>query len=79
MISSSAHRIDREYRILSALHAYNSGRHVDYHIPIPEPVLLCKDPAVIGSSFYVMTFVEGRIFTDTTLPLVKTREDKREM
>lgn len=56
----SAHAIDREYRVMSAL----AGSTV----PVPAMLLYCDDPAVIGTPFYVMAFLEGRIFTDPLLP-----------
>jgi aminoglycoside phosphotransferase (APT) family kinase protein len=56
---SSAHQVDREYRAMKAL----AG-----HIPVPVMRSLCEDPAVIGTTFYVMDYLEGRIFRDATLP-----------
>lgn len=50
----SAHQIEREYRILSAL--AGSG------VPVPKVHLLCDDPSIIGTAFYVMEHVEGRVF-----------------
>lgn len=66
----SAHAVDREYRIISAL----AGTGV----PVPPSVLFCSDPAQIGTPFYVMERVEGRIFHDCTLPGV-SRQERREM
>ncbi|MFO0042666.1 MAG: phosphotransferase family protein [Pseudomonadota bacterium] len=59
---ASAHAVDREFRVLQALH----GRGV----PVAEPVALCADDSVIGSMFYLMGFVEGRSFWDPALPEV---------
>ncbi len=56
----SAHAVDREFRVISALHAAG--------FPVPRPVVLCHDDAVIGTMFFVMDFVEGRIFWDLDLP-----------
>ena len=56
----SAHAVDREFRVISALYATD--------FPVPRPVVLCEDPEVIGTTFYVMEFVEGRIFWDLDLP-----------
>lgn len=56
----SAHLIEREYRILSALAATD--------VPVPRPLLLCEDPTVIGTAFYVMEHVPGRIFAHPRLP-----------
>lgn len=56
---SSAHQVDREYRVMKALEG---------HIPVPRMRALCEDPEVIGTSFYIMDYLEGRIFRDATLP-----------
>ena len=56
----SAHAVEREYRIMTALHASD--------VPVPRTRLLCTDAAVIGTPFFVMDFVEGRIFWDQALP-----------
>jgi len=59
----SAHLIEREYRVLAAL----AGSEV----PVARVHALCEDPAVIGSAFYLMDFVPGRIFWDAALPEVE--------
>ena len=56
----SAHAVDREYTVISAL--YPAG------FPVPRPYGLCTDETVIGTMFYVMDMVEGRIFWDQSLP-----------
>ena len=56
----SAHAVDREYRIMTAL----AGSDV----PVPKTYGLCEDDGVIGSAFFVMDCVEGRIWWDGTLP-----------
>ena len=56
----SAHAVDREFRVISALHARG--------YPVARPHALCTDEAVIGSIFYVMDKVEGRVFWDLKLP-----------
>ena len=56
----SAHAVDREFRVISAL--YESG------FPVPRPYALCEDVDIVGTSFYVMEFVEGRIFWELELP-----------
>lgn len=61
-----AHAVDREYKITSALHTAG--------FPVARPWALCTDTAVIGSIFYVMEHVEGRIFWDTSLPEVQAAE-----
>lgn len=62
----SAHAVDREYRLLQALHPTG--------FPVPQPVAHCDDPAVIGSEFYVMTLVDGRILWDGALPGIAASE-----
>src|SRR5512146_3566016 len=57
---ASAHAVDREFRVLQAL--------AGSAIPVARPLHLCPDDAVIGSMFYVMGYVPGRIFWDPTLP-----------
>lgn len=56
---ASAHQIDREYRVMKALEG---------HVPVPRMRVLCEDPEVMGTAFYVMDYLEGRIFRDATLP-----------
>ena len=57
----SAHAVDREYRVLAALASHTS-------VPVPKPYVLCEDEGVIGTIFYVMDCVHGRIFRDANLP-----------
>jgi aminoglycoside phosphotransferase (APT) family kinase protein len=56
----SAHMVEREYRIIRAL--------ADTGVPVPPARLLCEDASIIGTPFYVMDFVQGRVFTDPKLP-----------
>lgn len=58
---ASAHAVDREFKVISAL-----GRHTD--VPVPRAHLLCTDDAVIGTWFYVMDHVDGRIYWDSSFP-----------
>lgn len=64
----SAHAVDREYRVMKAL--------ADTDVPVPNMLHLCEDDDVIGSMFYVMDFVRGRIFWDPTVPEV-TKDERR--
>lgn len=62
-ILPSAHAVEREFRVLKAL---------EYtEVPVPKPVLLCESAGVIGTPFYLMEYVEGRVFKDPSLPGVK--------
>jgi aminoglycoside phosphotransferase (APT) family kinase protein len=56
----SAHAVDREYRLLSALHPLE--------FPVPQPLALCSDAEVIGAIFYVMEFAKGRPYANGALP-----------
>ena len=56
----SAHAVDREYRVVRAL-AHTA-------VPVPCVYALCEDDAIIGSSFYIMEFLDGRVFWDQRLP-----------
>jgi aminoglycoside phosphotransferase (APT) family kinase protein len=62
----SAHAVDREYRVISAL----AGTGV----PVPRTYALCEDPSVIGTAFYIMQYVRGRILVDPRLPGVPNAE-----
>lgn len=62
----SAHAVDREYRVICALHAAG--------FPVPRPYALCADDAVAGTMFFIMEFVPGRIFWDAALPDVDGAE-----
>jgi aminoglycoside phosphotransferase (APT) family kinase protein len=56
----SAHQVEREYRVMKAL--------AKTDVPVPEMLLLCTDHAVIGTPFFVMEYVHGRLLEDFTLP-----------
>ncbi|HEX2216386.1 MAG TPA: phosphotransferase family protein, partial [Xanthobacteraceae bacterium] len=56
----SAHAVDREFRVISALRAKD--------FPVAQPYLYCADESVIGTAFYVMSFVEGRVIWEPHMP-----------
>ena len=56
----SAHQVDREYRVMKALASTT--------VPVPRMHLLCEDPSVIGTKFYVMEKVEGRVYASPLMP-----------
>ena len=62
----SAHAVDREFMVISALHAQG--------FPVARPYALCTDDEVIGSMFYVMDKVEGRVLWDLKLPGIEPAE-----
>jgi aminoglycoside phosphotransferase (APT) family kinase protein len=56
----SAHAVDREYNVMSAL--------AQTDVPVPRMILLCEDPSLLGTIFFIMEFAEGRSFWDPALP-----------
>src|SRR5687768_2029077 len=56
----SAHAVDREFRVIAALHAQG--------FPVAKPVIYCSDESVAGTAFYVMGFVPGRVFWNPEMP-----------
>lgn len=62
LVSKTAHKVEREYRILTALS--------DTDVPVPRTYCLCEDESVIGTPFYIMAFLDGRIFEDPIIPNV---------
>jgi aminoglycoside phosphotransferase (APT) family kinase protein len=56
----SAHAVDREFRVISALHAQQ--------FPVAEPLVYCADETVAGTPFYVMSFADGRVFWEPQMP-----------
>lgn len=63
---ASAHQIEREYKIMKAL--------ADTDFPVPRMLALCEDPQVIGTNFFVMEYVTGRVFRDPKLPGISNIE-----
>jgi aminoglycoside phosphotransferase (APT) family kinase protein len=58
--AASAHRIDREYRVIGALRAST--------VPVPRPIHYCADAGPAGTPFYLMSYVSGPVFVDGALP-----------
>lgn len=56
----SAHQVEREFKVLKAL--YGTG------VPVPQPLVLCEDASIIGTAFYVMAFVDARVFPAPGMP-----------
>ena len=63
---ASAHAVDREFRVLQALHGGP--------VPVAAPLHLCRDESVLGSMFYLMEFVDGRVHWDPSLPGMEAPE-----
>lgn len=64
-----AHAVDREYKVMHALR--------DTDVPVPQVFAYCDDEAVIGTPFYVMEWLEGRVFVDQSLPGLSAAERTR--
>ncbi|WJG10736.1 phosphotransferase family protein [Aliiglaciecola sp. LCG003] len=67
----SAHAVDREYRVLKAL----AGSKV----PVAKVYHLCEDSSVLGSMFYVMEYVDGMVYWDSSLPEVADNHTRSQM
>lgn len=70
LLSKTAHQVDREYRIIKAM------QNTD--VPVPKAMCLCEDDSVVGTAFYIMSFLNGRIFPDPSFPDVSA-EDRTKM
>ncbi|KAI9895043.1 MAG: hypothetical protein M1814_000268 [Vezdaea aestivalis] len=60
LLSKSAHKVEREYRVIHALR--------DTDVPVPKAFTLCENVSIIGTPFYIMSFIPGRIIEDPSLP-----------
>ncbi|MBT0587328.1 phosphotransferase family protein [Alteromonas oceanisediminis] len=67
----SAHAVDREYRVISALS--------ETDVPVPEAIHLCTDTQVLGAMFYIMEFKAGRIFWKSALPEIESNTQRGAM
>jgi aminoglycoside phosphotransferase (APT) family kinase protein len=66
VLLKSAHAVEREYRVMKALEPTP--------VPAPKMGLLCEDTEIVGSVFFVMEFLDGRIFWDPALPEIAREE-----
>ncbi|KAI1842414.1 hypothetical protein JX266_011455 [Neoarthrinium moseri] len=66
LLSKTAHQVEREYRIIAALGPTD--------VPVPKAYCLCQDESVIGTPFYIMEFLDGRIFEDHAMAGVSAEE-----
>lgn len=70
LLSKTAHQVEREYKVIHAL-GYTD-------VAVPKTYGLCEDDSVVGTPFYIMEFLDGRIIEDPSIPGVSA-EDRREM
>lgn len=66
LLSATAHAVEREYKIIHALENTN--------VQVPKAYGLCEDSGVVGTPFYIMEFLDGRIFEDPAFPGVSAEE-----
>ena len=66
LLSKTAHKVEREYRIMHALEGTD--------VAVPKTYCLCEDESIVGTPFYIMEFLDGRIIEDFTLPGVTAAE-----
>lgn len=76
LLSKTAHAIEREHLVLAAIQHYNATASPEAQVPAPKVYGLCEDQKVIGSSFYLMEFVKGRIFGDVRLQELPEKDRK---
>jgi len=65
----SAHAVDREYRVMKAL----AGTDV----PVPKMLAYCEDESIIGTAFFIMEYLDGRVFVDQSLPGLQPNERRQ--
>lgn len=70
LLSKTAHKVDREYRIIHALESTD--------VPVPKAYCMCKDETVVGTEFYIMEFLDGRMIQNPSFPGVSA-SDRRAM
>lgn len=68
---ASAHAVDREFRVMSAL--------ADTDVPVAKTYLLCDDDSVVGSMFYLMEYLDGRVFWDPKLAEINDNDERAVM
>lgn len=81
LVSKTAHAVEREFKIIQALGKFNDtlpgGRNHSKAVPVPSVYCLCEDSSILGTPFYIMEFVKGRIFTDVRMLSLPKEERRR--
>jgi acyl-CoA dehydrogenase len=65
----SAHAVDREYRVMKALASTD--------VPVPQMLAYCEDESIIGTAFFIMEYLDGRVFADQSLPGLQASERQK--
>ena len=78
---ASAHALHREFRVLKALQQHNNSNPPNKHVPVPTPYAYCTDITIVGAEFYIMEYVQGRIFTDPSMMdgCISSKEERNAM
>ncbi|KAI1866081.1 uncharacterized protein JN550_007770 [Neoarthrinium moseri] len=71
LLSKAAHKVEREHRIIAALGPTD--------VPVPRAHGLCEDAAVVGTPFYIMEFLDGRILEDPAMPEAASPQERTEL
>jgi aminoglycoside phosphotransferase (APT) family kinase protein len=74
LVSKTAHKVEREYRIIAALGREGASPTA---VPVPKAYVLCEDDAVVGTPFYIMSFLDGRIIEDPAMPGLEAAERRK--
>jgi acyl-CoA dehydrogenase len=69
LLLPSAHAVDREHRVMKAL----AGTDV----PVPQMLAYCEDEGIVGTAFFIMEYLDGRVFTDQSLPGLSASERRQ--
>ncbi len=74
----SAHALHREYQVLNSIQKYNSSLlDKSRTVPIPTTLAYCADESILGAEFYLMEYIEGRIYIDPSLPDMSKEEREK--
>ncbi|KAJ8324660.1 hypothetical protein O5D80_006903 [Batrachochytrium dendrobatidis] len=76
LMSQTAHAVEREYWVLDSLYKHRSSDQTTW-VPVPQVYLLCQDHSVLGTPFYAMEYLNGRIFENILIPSVISVENKK--
>ena len=74
---ASAHALHREFKVLRGVQRHNDAVSPQQQVPVPRVYGYCTDTSVLGAEFYVMQFLQGRIFTDPSLPTLTNPAERR--
>lgn len=80
LVSKTAHKVEREHRIIAALGSLSSSSpQSSVRVPVPRAYALCEDSGVLGTPFYIMSFLDGRIVEDPAMPGARSASERAAM